>query len=159
MKGKVWRICSLRTAVWRTEQLFEEQNSCLKNSCLQKGWLRSLLKTVHEAFEHVHCLIQRNNTENKIKTKNNTKNKNQKKNGRKNVTYSKTLFDGGREVDLSKIKICLCGLFFEKKKLLCCEFLGWEKYLYLVPSYSFYIYIFSFKRPIFRPIYTSCIPS
>ena len=34
--------------------------------------------------------------------------------GEKNVTYSKTLFDGGREVDLSK-KICLCGLLFEKK--------------------------------------------
>ena len=60
-------------------------------------------------FEHVHCLIQRNNVGNKIKTKI------KRKMGEKNVTYSKTLFDGGREVDLSKKKFCLCGLLFEKK--------------------------------------------
>ena len=130
------------------------KNSCLKNSCLQKGWLRSLLKTVHEAFEHVHCLIQRNNTENKIKTKNNTKNINQKENGRKNVTYSKTLFDGGREVDLSKIKICLCGLFFEKKNCCAVNSLD-EKSICILcrPIYIVSIYIYFHINVLYTVLY------
>lgn len=61
--------------------------------------------------------------------------------GEKNVTYSKTLFDGGREVDLSKKK-SVYVVYYLRKKLLCCEFLGSEKFLYLVPSYIYVLCTF-----------------